>query len=150
MKGGYAGKMLFVDLSKGKVETKELSEETAQRFVGTYGIGARVLYDMMKPGVHTLTIKTADKIAPEVTVPIQLAAVRRAPKTNPKVGRSPTAVRKTNSIAPPTRAKRKPIRPASPTKGKTEVKGKPKKEARTPAPRPAPPKTQQTPVKTTD
>lgn len=54
MKGGYAGKMLFVDLSKGKIETKKLTEETAQRFVGTYGIGARVLYDMMKPGVDPL------------------------------------------------------------------------------------------------
>ncbi len=54
MKGGYVGKMLFVDLSKGKIETKELTEEVAQRFVGTYGIGARVLYDMMKPGVDPL------------------------------------------------------------------------------------------------
>ena len=54
MKGGYVGKMLFVDLSEGKIETKELTEETAQRFVGTYGIGARVLYDMMKPGVDPL------------------------------------------------------------------------------------------------
>jgi aldehyde:ferredoxin oxidoreductase len=54
MTGGYAGKMLFVDLSNGKIETKELTEETAQRFVGTYGIGARVLYDMMKPGVDPL------------------------------------------------------------------------------------------------
>ena len=54
MKGGYAGKMLFVDLSKGKIETRELTEDVAHRFVGTYGIGARVLYDMMKPGVDPL------------------------------------------------------------------------------------------------
>ena len=54
MKGGYTGKMLFVDLSKGKIEIKELSEKTAQRFVGGYGIGARILYDMMRPGVDPL------------------------------------------------------------------------------------------------
>ena len=54
MKGGYVGKMLFVDLSAGKIETKELTEDVAERFVGTYGIGARVLYDMMKPGVDPL------------------------------------------------------------------------------------------------
>ena len=54
MKGGYAGKMLFVDLSKGKVEEKELTEEMAKRFIGGYGIGSRVLYDLMKPGVDPL------------------------------------------------------------------------------------------------
>ncbi len=55
MKGGYAGKMLFVDLSRGTTETRELTEEVARRFIGTYGIGARVLYDMMKPGVDPLS-----------------------------------------------------------------------------------------------
>jgi len=54
MKGGYIGKMLFVDLTKGKIEEKELSEEMAKRFIGGYGIGARVLYDLMKPGVDPL------------------------------------------------------------------------------------------------
>jgi aldehyde:ferredoxin oxidoreductase len=54
MQGGYAGKMLFVDLTKGKIEEKELTEEMAKRFIGGYGIGARVLYDLMKPGVDPL------------------------------------------------------------------------------------------------
>jgi aldehyde:ferredoxin oxidoreductase len=54
MKGGYAGKMLFVDLSKGIIEEKELSEEMAKRFIGGYGLGARVLYDLIKPGVDPL------------------------------------------------------------------------------------------------
>jgi aldehyde:ferredoxin oxidoreductase len=54
MKGGYTGKMLFVNLAKGKIEEKELTEEMAQRFIGGYGIGARVLYDLMKPGVDPL------------------------------------------------------------------------------------------------
>ncbi len=54
MKGGYAGKLLFVDLTKGTLEERALSEELARNFVGGYGIGARILYDMMKPGVDPL------------------------------------------------------------------------------------------------
>ncbi len=50
MKGGYAGKLLFVDLTKGTCEERSLSEELARDFVGGYGIGARLLYDTMKPG----------------------------------------------------------------------------------------------------
>lgn len=55
MKGGYAGKLLFVDLTEGTLEEKTLSEEMAKDFVGGYGIGARILYDMMKPGVDPLS-----------------------------------------------------------------------------------------------
>jgi aldehyde:ferredoxin oxidoreductase len=54
MKGGYVGKLLFVDLTKGTLEEKSLSEELAKNFIGGYGIGARVLYDMMKPGADPL------------------------------------------------------------------------------------------------
>ena len=54
MKGGYAGKLLFVDLTKGTFEERPLSEELAKKFMGGYGIGARLLYDMMKPGVDPL------------------------------------------------------------------------------------------------
>jgi len=54
MRGAYAGKLLFVDLTRGTVEEKALSEELAKNFIGGYGIGARILYDMMKPGAHPL------------------------------------------------------------------------------------------------
>ena len=54
MNGGYVGKLLFVDLTKGTLEERPLSEELARDFVGGYGIGAKVLYDMMKPGVDPL------------------------------------------------------------------------------------------------
>jgi aldehyde:ferredoxin oxidoreductase len=54
MTGGYMGKMLFVNLSSGKTEEKELTEEMARTFIGGYGIGAKVLYDMMDPGVDPL------------------------------------------------------------------------------------------------
>jgi aldehyde:ferredoxin oxidoreductase len=54
MAGGYAGKMLFVNLSGGSIDEKELTEDMARNFIGGYGIGARVLYDMMKPGIDPL------------------------------------------------------------------------------------------------
>ncbi len=51
---GYAGKLLFVDLSSGKLEERVLSEKLARDYIGGYGIGARLLYDMMKPGLDAL------------------------------------------------------------------------------------------------
>ena len=58
MKGGYAGKLLFVDLTKRTFEERVLSEELAKHFVGGYGIGARLLYDMMKPGARSPRART--------------------------------------------------------------------------------------------
>jgi len=44
---GYNGKMLFVDLTNQTMYEQELTEELANNFIGGYGIGAKVLYDMM-------------------------------------------------------------------------------------------------------
>jgi aldehyde:ferredoxin oxidoreductase len=54
MKNGYMGKVLFVDLTKGSFEEKALTEQMARDFIGGYGIGARLLYDRMKPGTDPL------------------------------------------------------------------------------------------------
>ncbi len=54
-KYGYIGRMLFVNLSEGKTRSEELSEELARAFIGGYGIGARVIYERMKTGVHPLS-----------------------------------------------------------------------------------------------
>jgi aldehyde:ferredoxin oxidoreductase len=54
MKGGYAGKLLFVDLTTEVIREELLSDEMARNFIGGYGIGARVLYNMMKPGADPL------------------------------------------------------------------------------------------------
>lgn len=51
---GYAGKMLFVDLTNNKIEEKELTQELAENFLGGYGIGAKILYDMMPAGADPL------------------------------------------------------------------------------------------------
>ncbi len=54
IKGGYAGKLLFVDLTNGAMDERPLSEEIAVKFVGGYGIGARILYEIMKKGADPL------------------------------------------------------------------------------------------------
>jgi aldehyde:ferredoxin oxidoreductase len=54
MLGGYAGKMLFVDLSKGTIKEESLPEKICREFIGGYGLGIRVLYEQMKPRVDPL------------------------------------------------------------------------------------------------
>ena len=54
MLGGYAGKMLFVDLGKGSIRETELPEKICRDFIGGYGLGIRVLYEQMKAGVDPL------------------------------------------------------------------------------------------------
>ncbi|WP_258361143.1 aldehyde ferredoxin oxidoreductase family protein [Moorella sulfitireducens (nom. illeg.)] len=54
MKGGYVGKLLFVDLTTSSIREEELSFDLAKNFIGGYGIGAKFLFDMMKPGVDPL------------------------------------------------------------------------------------------------
>ncbi len=51
---GYCGKMLFVDLTNRSTEERKLSEQMAKNFIGGYGIGAKVLFDLMKPGADAL------------------------------------------------------------------------------------------------
>ncbi len=46
MSDGYMGKILFVDLSTGKIETESLDEDLKHDFIGGYGFGARILYDL--------------------------------------------------------------------------------------------------------
>jgi aldehyde:ferredoxin oxidoreductase len=53
-KYGYLGKMLFVNLTGGKIHEEDLSEDLARGFIGGYGIGARVIFERMKAGVDPL------------------------------------------------------------------------------------------------
>lgn len=45
--GGYAGRVLNVDLSRGEVCDERLPENLLRRFIGGYGLGARLLYERM-------------------------------------------------------------------------------------------------------
>ena len=48
------GKLLFVDLTNGKLEEEALEEEFCQKYLGGYGFGAKILYDRMKPSVDPM------------------------------------------------------------------------------------------------
>jgi aldehyde:ferredoxin oxidoreductase len=51
MVGGYTGKILKVDLTREKVETKNLDMDFARKYIGGLGFGYRMLWDMVKPGL---------------------------------------------------------------------------------------------------
>lgn len=55
MKGGYTGKILNVDLTTGKISQQGLPEEKVLRdWIGNWGLGLRMLYDMTPPGVRAV------------------------------------------------------------------------------------------------
>lgn len=51
---GYMGEILNVDLSKGRISEELLDEELCRKFLGGYGIGVKILYDRLKPGIDPL------------------------------------------------------------------------------------------------
>ena len=54
MARGYMGKILTVDLTSGTLRDEALDESLCRNFLGGYGLGAKLLYDRMKPGVDAL------------------------------------------------------------------------------------------------
>ncbi len=54
MTGGYLGKLLFVDLSRGQITEETPGENLYRDFIGGYGVGARILYSRQKGGVDAL------------------------------------------------------------------------------------------------
>ena len=54
MLGGYMGKLLWVDLTAGKIKDETPDESLYRNYIGGYGIGSRLLYDRMKAGVDPL------------------------------------------------------------------------------------------------
>ena len=53
--GGFSGRVLFVDLSRGKVVSEPLDHENACRFIGGLGLNVKLYSDRMKPGVNALS-----------------------------------------------------------------------------------------------
>lgn len=49
---GYAGKILRVDLSKGRLEPENLDEATLRKYVGGATLGIKYIYDEVPPGVE--------------------------------------------------------------------------------------------------
>ena len=54
MAGGYAGKIAFVDLTKGEIKTETLDPDLARQYIGGHGLGARILFERQKKGIDPL------------------------------------------------------------------------------------------------
>ncbi len=52
--GGYAGHVLQVDLTRGKIVVQELDKELARNYIGGNGFCARLLFDLVRPGIDSL------------------------------------------------------------------------------------------------
>ncbi|UCH58015.1 MAG: aldehyde ferredoxin oxidoreductase family protein [Candidatus Bathyarchaeota archaeon] len=52
---GWNGRLLRVDLTKGKTAVQEYSEDLAHRFVGGRGFAVKLLWDELKPGTDPLS-----------------------------------------------------------------------------------------------
>jgi aldehyde:ferredoxin oxidoreductase len=55
IKGGYAGKILYVDLTSGSVKVEPLDPLMAAQYLGGQGINIRLAYDLLKPGIDPLS-----------------------------------------------------------------------------------------------
>jgi aldehyde:ferredoxin oxidoreductase len=55
MGDGYQGKILRVDLTNEKITTEPLNREWAKQFIGGKGLGARYLFEELKPGTDPLS-----------------------------------------------------------------------------------------------
>jgi aldehyde:ferredoxin oxidoreductase len=52
---GYAGRILHVDLTTGKVRTEKLNEETAKQYIGGIGLGMKLWLANSKAGIDPLS-----------------------------------------------------------------------------------------------
>jgi len=52
---GYTGKLLFVDLTSGRIDVRTLDEATAKNFIGGPSLGAKILYDEMPAHAHVFS-----------------------------------------------------------------------------------------------
>lgn len=54
MANGYAGKIAFVDLTTGKIETEALGRDLTRQYIGGTGIGVRILFERQRKGIDPL------------------------------------------------------------------------------------------------
>jgi aldehyde:ferredoxin oxidoreductase len=52
---GYAGRILYIDLTTGKTRTEKLNEETAKKYIGGIGLGMRLWLVNSKAGVDAFS-----------------------------------------------------------------------------------------------
>jgi len=56
MPGGYMGRFLWVNLDDGSMGEEIPDEALLRGFVGGYGVGARLLYDQIRPAVDLVGV----------------------------------------------------------------------------------------------
>ena len=49
--GGYAGQILYVNLSDGSLQKKSLERDFALKYIGGRGFSSRILWDELEPGI---------------------------------------------------------------------------------------------------
>jgi len=85
---GYMGKILHVDLSKRKLKTVNLSPSLAKLFIGGKGLGAKILYDMVKPKTdpfsprNIVVFATGAFVGTPVPLGCRYAIVTKSPLSN--------------------------------------------------------------------
>lgn len=52
--GGYAGKTLRIDLTKGKIIKETQSKPKLEKYLGGRGVDAKILFDELKPNINPL------------------------------------------------------------------------------------------------
>ena len=52
---GYTGRLLRIDLTKGKVGSEEVASELLRKFLGGVGYGAKLYYDEIPAGADPLS-----------------------------------------------------------------------------------------------
>jgi aldehyde:ferredoxin oxidoreductase len=88
MAHGYMGKILNVDLSKGTLIEEPLDERLCRRYIGGYGVGARLLYDHIPAGAdplgpdNILGFMTGPLTGTPAVIGSRFSVIGKSPKTN--------------------------------------------------------------------
>ena len=60
--GGYAGKILYIDLTSGNIETKPLDLKFAREYIGGLGFSTRIYLDLIKNAKKAVQIPVSASI----------------------------------------------------------------------------------------
>jgi aldehyde:ferredoxin oxidoreductase len=86
---GYFGKLLEVDLSTGKIEKTKIPDSDIKHFLGGRGLGAKILYDRLKPGTdpmspeNILMFMTGPFVGYPIPSSSRTCVVTKSPRTSP-------------------------------------------------------------------
>ncbi|MCX7940884.1 MAG: aldehyde ferredoxin oxidoreductase family protein, partial [Endomicrobia bacterium] len=62
-KGGYAGKILYVDLTKQKIDVQDLPWDIIEQYIGGAGLASRLLYELIRPRIDPLSPENVFMVA---------------------------------------------------------------------------------------